>query len=296
MQIFGDVSKVSRRIKAGGMTAGERLKSRILTWSPLLAFLLLALPLPAYFLFRYFTATENVGEYMLFALTSLGVFSIFGLVAAFAVVFYKRLWERRLRERLASDGVTADELRWFESELTDEQRRSLASMEARKPLLAGAYRETLAARVTAARVLASARRDAQLVERRIRTAEGFQTSNRAEIERDLRKDRERLSRVEGEAAEHLSEMDARLLSIESLASRDASEAETELALRRLGDARENLPLGLEGLRYELDAREEIERELREPSPAQKYLKDEAVTMKNEGGEMKDEAGGMKAEG
>lgn len=278
------------------MTAGERLKSRILTWSPLLAFLLLALPLPAYFLFRYFTATENVGEYMLFALTSLGVFSVFGLVAAFAVVFYKRFWERKLRERLAADGVTAEELRWFESELTDEQRRTLALMEARKPLLAGAYRETLAARVTAARVLASARRDAQLVERRISTAEGFQTSNRAELEQDLRKDRERLSRVEGEAAEHLSEMDARLLSIESLASRDASEAETELALRRLGDARENLPLGIEDLRYELDAREEIERELREPSPARKHLKDEAAKTKNEGGEMKDEAGGIKAEG
>jgi uncharacterized membrane protein len=278
------------------MTAGERLKSRLLTWSPLLAFLLLALPLPAYFLLRYLTATENAGEYMLFALTSLGVFSVFGLVAAFAVVFYRRLWERKLRERLAADGVTAEELRWFESELTDEQRRSLALMEARKPLLAGAYRETLAARVTAARVLASARRDAQLVERRIRTAEGFLTSNRAELEQDLRKDRERLSRVEGEAAEHLSEMDARLLSIESLASRDASEAETELALRRLGDARENLPLGLEGLRYELDAREEIERELREPSPAQKHLKDEAARTKSEGGEMKDEAGGTKAEG
>jgi uncharacterized membrane protein len=201
------------------MTAGERMKSRLLAWSPLVAFLLLALPLPAYFLFRYFTATENVGEYMLFALTSLGLFSLFGLVAAFAVLFYKRLWERRLRERLAADGVTAEELRWFESELTDEQRRALREMDARKPLLAGAYRETLAARVTAARVLASARRDAELVERRIRTAEGFQTSNRAELEEGLRKDRERLSRIEGEASEHLNEMDARLLTIESLASR-----------------------------------------------------------------------------
>jgi uncharacterized membrane protein len=278
------------------MTSGERLKARVLAWSPFLAFLLLALPLPVYFLFRYFTATENVGEYMLFALTSLGVFSVFGLVAAFAVVFYRRLWERKLRERLASDGVTAEELRWFESELTDEQRRTLAEMEARKPLLAGAYRETLAARVTAARVLASARRDAQLVERRIRTAEGFQTSNRAELEQDLRKDRERLSRVEGEAAEHMNEMDARLLSIESLASRDASAAETELALRRLGSARENLPLGIEGLREELDAREEAEREIRELLSPPGSLKDEVGRAKVEGGEMNDEAGGTKSEG
>jgi uncharacterized membrane protein len=282
MQILGGVYRVSRRIKADGMTAGERLKSRLLTWSPLLAFLLLALPLPAYFLFRYFTATENVGEYMIFALTSLGVFSVFGLVAAFAVVFYKRVWERRLRERLAADGVTAGELRWFESELSEEQRRTLREMEARRPLLAGAYRETLAARVTAARVLASARRDAQLVERRIRTAGGFQTSNRAELEQGLRKDRERLSRVEGEAAEHLSEMDARLLSIESLASRDASEAETETALKRLGSVRENLPLGIEGLREEQEAREEIETELREQKDLLELPPQDEGRMKAEG--------------
>jgi uncharacterized membrane protein len=290
MQFFGDVSNVSRRIKADGMTSGERLQSRLLTWSPLLAFLLLALPLPAYFLFRYFTATENVGEYMIFALTSLGVFSVFGLVAAFAVIFYRRVWERRLRERLAADGVTAEELRWFESELTEEQRRTLQEMEARKPLIAGAYRETLAARVTAARVLASARRDAQLVERRIKTAEGFQTSNRAELEQGLRGDRDRLSRVEGEAAEHLSEMDARLLLIESLASRDASEAETETALQRLGSVRENLPLGIEGLRYEQEAREEIERELRKQEELRELP---PQRIKDEGGRMKDEEGGMK---
>jgi uncharacterized membrane protein len=242
------------------------LRSRLLNWSPLVAFLLLSLPLPAYFLLRYFTAAENAGEYMIFALTSLAVFSVFGLAAAFAVIFYRRLWERRLRERLAADGVTAEELRWFESELSEEQRRTLAEMESRKPLLADAYRETLAARLTAARVLAGARRDAELVERRIRTAEGFQTSNRAELEGGLRKDRERLSRIEGEAAGHLDEMDARLLFIESLASRDASEAETATALRRLGSARESLPLGIEGMREEQDAREEIERELRELPP------------------------------
>lgn len=268
MQIRGGVYTVSRRIKADGMTAGERLKSKLLTWSPFLAFLLLALPLPAYFLFRYFTATENVGEYMIFALTSLGLFSVFGLVAAFAVLFYKRVWERRLRERLAADGITAEELRWFESELTEEQRRTLREMDARKPLLAGAYRETLAARVTAVRVLASARRDAEVVTRRIKTAEGFQTSNRAELDEGLREDRERLSRIEGEAAQHLSEMDSRLLFIESLASRDASESETETALKRLGSVRENLPLGLQGMRYEQEAREEIERELRELPPPQ----------------------------
>ncbi len=107
------------------LTSGDRLKASALRWSPLLVFLLVTLPLPAYFLFRYFTATENPGEYMIFALTSLGVFSLFGLVAAFVVVLYRRFWERRLRERLAADGVTADELPLFAAELTAAQRRSL---------------------------------------------------------------------------------------------------------------------------------------------------------------------------
>lgn len=249
---------------AGGdrITSGERLTAWLLRWSPLLVFFALALPLPAYFLFRYFNATESPGEYMLFALTSLGVFSVFGLVAAFLVVLYRRFWERRLRERLAADGVTADELSLFTSELSAEQRRTLREMEAQNPLLADAYRETLAARITAARVLARARNDAALVERRLKSVSGLRAAGRAELEQDLQNDRARLDRVEREAGEHAREMDARLQMIEAIASRDASQAETELALRRLGSVRENLPLGLGSVREEQQAREEVEQELR----------------------------------
>jgi hypothetical protein len=260
--------ELSRQIRGGGgISSGERLTAWLLRWSPLLAFFVLALPLPAYFLLRYFTATENPGEYMLFALTSLGLFSIFGMVAAFVVVLYRRFWERRLRERLAADGVTADELSLFISELTPEQRRTLRELESRSPLLADAYRETLAARVTAARVLSRARDDAALVERRLTTASALQAAGRAELERDLQQDRARLERVGREAEEHAREMDARLQMIEAIASRDASQAETELALRRLGSVSENLPLALNSVREQQQAREEVEQELRQlPTP------------------------------
>ncbi|MDT7688446.1 MAG: hypothetical protein QOE46_1205 [Acidobacteriota bacterium] len=243
------------------------MTARLLRWSPLLVFFVLALPLPAYFLFRYFTVTENPGEYMLFALTSLGVFSVFGIVAAFIVVLYRRFWERRLRERVAADGVTADELSLFTSELTPEQRRTLREVESRNPLLADAYRETLAARVTAARVVARARVDAALVKRRLKTASALQAAGRAALEQDLQQDRARLERVEHEADEHAREMDARLQMIEAIASRDASQAETELALKRLGSVRENLPLALNSVREEQQAREEVEQEMRQlPTP------------------------------
>lgn len=254
---------MSKQIEAGKMSGADRVKASLLRWSPPILFLLLTLPLPAYFFFRYFTATEAVGEYLILALTSLGLSAAFGLVAAALVVLYRRFWERRLREKLATDGVTASELNLFLSEVSPERRRALKEMEARNPLLADAYRETLAASITAERVLASTRREASAVEQRMRTAAGLQSAGRAELERDLSKDRERLTRVETEAAEHARELDARLHTIEAMAARGASEAETEMALRRLGTARESLPLGMTSVREEFDAREETERELRD---------------------------------
>ena len=244
------------------MTAGDRLKAKFLRWLPWLVYLVSAVPLAAYFLYQYFTAAENVGEYMLLALTSFGVGSLVGLFLALFVVLFRGRWEKRLRERLASDGVTADELDWFVSELTPGQRAALGEMEERSPLLADAYRETLAARLTATRVLARARNDAAQVERRLQSVSGLQAAGRAELEQDLLRDRERLGRVEREADEHAREMDARLHMIEAIASRDASQSETELALKRLGSVRENLPLSLKGVREEQHAREEVEQEMR----------------------------------
>lgn len=253
--------------KGDRLTSSDRLQAWALRWSPLLVFLLVTLPLPAYFLFRYFTVTENPGEELLVAFSTFGIFAILGLVAAFLVVMYRRLWERRLRERLAADGVTADELSLFASELTTAQRQTLREMEARNPLLADAYRETLAARLTASRVLARARNDSEQVARRLQSLSGLQAKGRAEVEEDLMKDRERLERVRREADEHAREMDARLQLIEAVASRDASQTETELALKRLGTVRDNRPLALDSVRYDQQAREEIEQELRRlPDP------------------------------
>ena len=245
------------------MTPGERRKAKLLRWSPPFVFLALALPLPAYFLLQFFRAAENPGEYMIFALTSLFVFSVFGLAAAFAVFAYRKLWERRLRERLAADGVTADELSWFMSELPAAQRRTLKRLDSQNPLLADAYRETLASRLTAARVSARARRQATAVERRLKNAARLQGANRGELERELLKDRERLANIERETAEHYREMEARLEIIEAMADRDAGHTETRLALERLGSVRDNLPLGLAAALSEQEARDEVEREMEE---------------------------------
>lgn len=254
---------MSREHIGNKLTASERLTATMLRWSPLLVFLVLAIPTPAYFLFRYFTATENVGEHMIFAMTSLVVGSIFGLIAAFLVFLYRRFWERRLRERLAADGVTAGELSLFMSELTAPERRSLAQMEARNPLLADAYRETLAARITASRVLLNARRETAKVEERLKRASGLQSASRAELEQNLMEDRERLSRVERETSAHKQEIETRLQIIEAMSGRASSDDETRIALQRLGSVRNNIPLGLTAAQSEQEARDEVEKELRD---------------------------------
>jgi hypothetical protein len=245
------------------LTAGDRLTAKVLAWLPWLVFLVSALPPAAYFLFRYFTATENVGEYMLFALTSLGVGAVLGLVAGLLVLVFRGPWRKRLRERLAADGVTADELEWFMSELAPGRRRALKQMEAQNPLLADAYRETLAASLTAERLLRNAGRDELDVEGRLHQVARLQSSGRAALEEDLRGDLARVQRIKRETAEYRDEIETRLQAIEAIANRRASESETEVALQRLGAARAQAPLQLESARAESDAREEVELELRE---------------------------------
>jgi hypothetical protein len=244
------------------LTPGERLAAPFFRLLPWLAFLACAVPLPIYFLWRYFAVTENSGEYMLFALTSLGAGLLVGFFAALAAYALRRLWEARLRERLARDGVTAGELKWFLREVPAERRRTLRQMERTHPLLAEAYRETLAADVTAARVLAHARRESESVERRLGGVTRGSGRTAAELERDLQQDRARIGRVLTETTEHRREIETRLQAIEAMAARNASEQETELALLRLGSIREHEPFGLASLREASAAREEVERETR----------------------------------
>jgi hypothetical protein len=257
---------MSEQTDANRMTAGERLTAKLLGVAPWLAFLLVSLPLPVYFLLRSFYETTQASEYVIFALTSLAAGSLAGLFVVVALLVYRRSWERRLRDRLAADGVTAAELPHFMSELTAEQRAALKEMERRSPLLADAYRETLAAHVTVARVLSRAGRDASAVERRIRNAASLPAANRAELERDLDRDRARLERVTREASEHRAAVEARLQTIEAMAGRDTSEADIERALLRLGSVREHEPLGLTNARHEREAREQVEQELRDLLP------------------------------
>jgi hypothetical protein len=246
------------------LTVKERTTLFFLQYAPWLAFLIIALPVPLYFLFRYFNAAtgSEAGEFMLIAMSTFAGGAILGLFVVVALFLYRRQWEKKLRNRLAADGVTSDELQWFEGELTKAERRTLREIEGRNLLLADAYRETLAARLTATRVAADARREVLAVERRVRDTSRLQAAGRATLEQDLRSDRERLARIEAEAAERQEQAEARLLMIEAAAGRDATDEQTRIALQRLELAEAQVPYPLETARLEREAREEIERELR----------------------------------
>ncbi len=245
------------------LTAAERTTHLFLQYAPWLAFLLIALPAPFYFLLRYFQAGSgaDAGEFMLLAMTTLAAGSILGLLVVVGLFIYRRLWEQRLRHRLAADGVATGELLWFMNELTKAERRTLREIEGRNPLLAEAYRETLASRLTATRLIAHTKREALAVERRTQAATRLPVAERASLEVELTGDRARLSRIEAEATEQNAQAEARLLMIEAAASRNSSDEETRVALQRLQLSRAQVPHSLEHARLEREAREEIEREL-----------------------------------
>jgi hypothetical protein len=247
------------------LTAGERLMARVLRSAPWLAPFLFALPGPILFLVLYMfaSATETAALYIFLAFASLGVGAIAGLIVALFLVFYRRSWLKKLRERLATDGITADEVTWFTSEMTTAERQSLKQIETQNLLLADAYRETLAARLTAARVVASAKRDLLLVERGLNRSSYRQGQTNATLQEELKADRERLQRIRQEGTERRAEAEARLQMIEAAASRGQSWTETNAALQRLSATQEHLPLALESARMDQQIREDIEKDLRE---------------------------------
>lgn len=247
---------------SGKLSASDHMMGRLLRWAPWLAFFLVALPVPAFFFLRYLTSAQDMAFNMLATLASLAIGSLAGLMVTLFLLVYRRNWEKKIRDKMAKDGVTASELPWFMSELTPTERQSLKSIEAQDPLLADAYRETLANRITAARIIASTKREMLLVERRLNRAAYIEGTDTVSLQAELMADRQRLEQIKMEGTERRAEAEARLQMIEAAASRGATWAETNMALQRLDANRDQLPLALEAARVDQQLREDTARDLR----------------------------------
>jgi len=259
--VKGELSKDLVPERPGKITAREKRLARIWGTAPWLALAGVTIAPPAALMLAYLLSGFSP-LFLVLAITSVPFSLIAAMIVALFLLIYRRQWTRKLRDRLASDGITADEVGFFLNELTSGEKRSLRDMEKRQPLLADAYRETLALRLNATRLTASARRDLLQVERRINRARYLNAPDTSVLLDELAGDRARLETLKQEGSSRRAEAEARLQMIEAAASRGASWAETNYMLQRLDEGRKHLPLGLENARAEQQLREETERELR----------------------------------
>lgn len=231
----------------GKLSTKDATTARVLKFAPWIAVLVTSIPAPLLFLVLFLTATatDSAAVLLLLAGLSLTLGFALGVVIAAILLIYRRKWLSKLRDRLASDGITANEVVWFRSELTSAERAALKEMEQGNPLLADAYMETLANRLTASRIIARSKRELLRVERRLNRARTLGTPESKKLQRDLSEDHDRLKHLLGQANEHLSNAKTRLQVIEATASRKLSQGDTDLMMQRLGSAQDQLPLVLE---------------------------------------------------
>lgn len=231
----------------GKLSTKDATTARVLKFAPWIAVLVTSIPAPLLFLVLFLTATatDSAAVLLLLAGLSLTLGFALGVMIAAILLIYRRKWLSKLRDRLASDGITANEVVWFRSELTSAERAALKEMEQGNPLLADAYMETLANRLTASRITARSKRELLRVERRLNRARTLGTPEAKKLQRDLSEDHDRLKHLLGQANEHLSNAKTRLQVIEATASRKLSQGDTDLMMQRLGSAQDQLPLVLE---------------------------------------------------
>jgi hypothetical protein len=239
----------------GKLSGKDATTARLLKIAPWIALLAASLPAPLVFLVLFLTttATESAAVYLLLAGLSLAFGFALGVVIAAILLFYRRRWLSNLRDRLASDGITANEVAWFRSELTSAERASLAEIERSNPLLADAYLETLANRLTASRIISRSKRELLRVERQINRARTLRTPESESLQKELAADHERLQHLRQQATDHLAKAKTRLQVIEATARRKLTQGETDLMMQRLGSAQDQLPLVLEIAKLEQQA-------------------------------------------
>jgi len=239
----------------GKLSGKDATTAKLLKFAPWLAVLIASLPAPLVFLVLFLTATatESAAVYLLLAGLSLTLGFAVGLLIAAILLIYRRRWLSKLRDRLASDGITANEVVWFRSELTSAERKSLAEIESSNPLLADAYLETLANRLTASRIVSRSKREMLKVERQINRARTLRTAESESLQKDLNLDHDKLEHLRQQANEHLVKAKTRLQVIEATALRKLTQGETDLMMQRLGNSQDQLPLVLEMAQLEQEA-------------------------------------------
>jgi len=243
------------------ITRRDVAKDKALKYGAWIAPVLLAvIPAVTLFIFSLFSSGATVAMFVFFSLIALVAGFLIGLIVTGGILFYRSRWLAEVRERLAVDGIKANEVDWFAHELTTAEKKSLKEIERKDLLLADAFRDTLAARMTATRILKSSKQELLLVQRRQNKLKYLKSENSASLQEELKTDLEKLSNIKTEAEEMRVEAETRLQMIEAAARRGGSIADSELALKKLSARTSELPLALESARMEDEIRKELENE------------------------------------
>ena len=242
------------------LAKGRNLK--IAAWSA--PFVLGGVPAVAFlFLLFVFGSTPPVAASIFFLglIISLIGFALgLGLSGLFA--YRRAIWTQEMRERIAANGIKAEEIEWFRAEIKTSEKRALSELKRKDLLLADAYRETLASRLTATRIVRSSKRELQLAQRRKNRIKYSKSESSKEFQEQIDEDIQKLGSINDEAKQMLGEAEARLQMIEAAAARGTDMADSELALKKLSARTAELPLALRAAQMEEEVRKEIEAEER----------------------------------
>jgi len=218
-------------------------------------------PAVTLFVISLFASGTTTAMFVFFSLIALVVGFILGLMITGGILFYRSRWLADVRERQAIAGIKASEVDWFQHELKTGEKKSLREIERKDLLLADAFRDTLAARLTATRILKSTKHELQLVQRRQQKLKYLKSENSTNLQKDLQVDLDKLKKIKTEAEEMHIEAETRLQMIEAASRRGGTIADTELSLKKLSARTAELPLALESAKMEDEYRKEFEKEL-----------------------------------
>ena len=177
------------------------------------------------------------------------IFGIAGAVTGLGVSGYlayrKSDWLKQMRERIAADGIRAEEIDWFKNEMSSAEKRALKDIQATNLLLVDAYRETLASRLTASRMIRSSRRELLLMQRRQNKVKQLRSRTADTFQQEIANDVSKIKEISEKAKTMLAEAETRLQLIEAAAVRGSSIAGSELFLKKLSARNADLPVALE---------------------------------------------------
>ena len=124
---------------------------------------------------------------------------VMGLVLSGYFVYRRANWNQEMRERMAAAGIKAEEIGWFMAELKSSEKRALTELERKDLLLADAYRETLASRLTASRIVKSSKRELLLAQKRKNRVIYSKSESSKEFQTQIQEDIKKISSINEEA-------------------------------------------------------------------------------------------------